>query len=200
MKVKLFKENGEKISIKDLGSGDKPLVVDLPLVAKDVFLNGRWKFNEHSNEELAGILLELAVDMAIDEDYEIDLIDLDHRWDKDNEIQIFTDVLLAASDLLTANRPNFDRNELCEKAFDIKVVDNVGISKLEVCPDYSAFDDGQKKNLSFVLSLLRTYKNLLLENSRSIDSSEEPFHYLEFPYTYVIRLLSEAVERLEKLC
>lgn len=54
MKVKLCKENGEKISIKDLGSGDKPLVVELPLVAKDVFLDGRWKFNEHSNEELAG--------------------------------------------------------------------------------------------------------------------------------------------------
>lgn len=199
MKVKLFKGKEEEIRIKDLGSGDKPLVVDLPLVAKDVSLNGRWKFNEHSNEELAGILLELAVDMAIDEDYEIDLIDLDLRWGSNCQVEIFTDILLAASDLLTSNRPNFDRNELCEKAFNIKVVDNVGISKLMVCPDYSAFDENQEKDLKVVLCLLRKFRNLLLENLQDIDSSEEPFHYLEFPYTYVIRLLSEAVERLEGL-
>lgn len=196
MKVKLFKENGEKISIKDLGSGNKPLVVELPLVAKDVHLDGRWKFNEHSNEELAGILLELAVDMAIDEDYEIELIDLDLRWGSNCQVEIFTDILLAASDLLTSNRPNFDRSELYEKAFNIKVVDNVGISKLKVCPDRSIIDEDQGKNPEFVCCHLRTYRNLLLENSQNIDSSEEPFHYLEFPYTYVIRLLSEAVERL----
>ena len=38
MKVKFFKEDGEKISIKELGYGNKPLVVELPLVAKDVSL------------------------------------------------------------------------------------------------------------------------------------------------------------------
>ena len=197
MKVKLCKENGEKISIKELGSGDKPLVVELPLVAKDVSLDGRWKFTDHSDEELAGILLELAVDMVIDEDYEVDLMDLDHRWGNNCQLEIFTDILLAASDLLTSNRPNFDRSELCEKAFSIRMVDADGPSKLKVCPEYSAFDKGQEKDLSFVLSLLRTYRNLLLENFQNVDSSEEPFHYLEFSYTYAIRLLSEAVERLE---
>lgn len=197
MRVKLFRENGEEISVKEFGSDDKPLVVELPLVAKDVSLDGRWKFNEHSNEELAGILLELTVDMAIDEDYEIDLIDLDHRWGNNCQLEIFTDILLAASDLLTSNRPNFDRSELCEKAFNIRTVDAAGPSKLKVCPEYSAFDKGQEKDPSFVLSLLRTYRNLLLENFQNVDISEEPFHYLEFSYTYAIRLLSEAIERLE---